>query len=103
MVASVLMCQYSAAAAGVTIATLSGMTAPFTAIPIATGVTAPPVGIWTFAFTLTLYLAKRLHVLPRRLRIPDARGFTFPVLHGIETLLNGIVPFKATNASLVVK
>jgi len=43
--AVVFTCQYSPAAAGVTIATLYGITTPLRVIPIAIGVTAPPVGI----------------------------------------------------------
>jgi len=41
----VFICQYSSAAAGVIIATLSGITAPLSVMPIAIGVTAPPSGI----------------------------------------------------------
>jgi hypothetical protein len=37
-----------------------------------------------------------------RVKTPVTTGITFPVLQGIETLLNGIVPFKATNTSLDV-
>lgn len=99
---SVLMCPYSSTACGVKIAMLSGTITPFIVIPIAMGVTSPSSGIWTFACTLTLYLANLPDVLPFRLRTPTARGTTFPVLQGIETVLNGMVPLRATNASLVV-
>lgn len=39
-----MTCHTSSTAAGVTIATLSGIVAPFSVIATAIGVTAPPVG-----------------------------------------------------------
>jgi hypothetical protein len=84
------------------IATLSGMVAPSTLIPKATAVTAPPAGICTFAFKVTLYRANRLEVRPFRLTIPVARGVTNPLLHGIETALKGMVLFNETNESVAV-
>ena len=55
IVVDVLMCHTFPTAVGVTIATLSGIVTPLIVIPRATGVTAPPVGIDTFAWTVTLY------------------------------------------------
>jgi hypothetical protein len=56
-VADVLICHTSSAAAGVMIATLSGIVTPLMVIPTAIGVTAPPAGIDIFPCTTTSYLA----------------------------------------------
>jgi hypothetical protein len=49
IVVDVLICHTSPTAAGVTIATLSGIDTPFRVIESAIGVISPPSGIETFA------------------------------------------------------
>jgi hypothetical protein len=96
IVTAVLICHTSPTAAGVTIATLSGIATPFRVIATAIGVTAPPVGIDTFPCNVTSYRANLFEVFPFKVRTPVVIGTTHPLLHGIDTISNGIVPFNAT-------
>lgn len=103
MVADVLMCHTSSTAAGVTIATLSGTATPLIVIARAIGVTAPPVGMDTFACKSTSYRANLFVLPPAKVTTPVARGTTQPLLHGIDTTSNGTGLLRATFWSLEVR